>query len=54
MVTSQVIPLGGTASLMFKGPGTYEYEIEMLGKTVKGIKGKGTITVRPATASAPL
>lgn len=54
MVTSQVIPLGGTASMMFKSAGTYEYEIEMMGKTVKGIKGKGRITVRPATAKAPL
>ena len=47
MVTSQVIPLGGTASLMFTGAGAYEYEIEMMGVTAKGLKGKGSITVRP-------
>ena len=52
MVTSQVIPLGGTASMMFKGVGTYEYEIEMLGKKVKGLKGKGTITVRAKQGAA--
>jgi plastocyanin len=49
MVTSQVIPMGGTASMMFKSAGTYKYDIEMKGRTVKGMKGQGSITVRPPT-----
>ena len=54
LVTSQVIPMGGTASLMFNKAGTFEYEIEMMGKTVKGLKGQGRITVKATSAKAPL
>ena len=43
MITSQVIPNGGTASMQFTEAGTYDYEIETAGKQASE---KGSITVR--------
>ena len=43
MITSQVIPNGGTASMQFTEVGTFDYEIETAGKMASK---KGSITVR--------
>jgi hypothetical protein len=46
VVTTQYVPYGGTASMMFKDAGRFDYEIELVEKKVKD---KGSITVRPRT-----
>lgn len=47
MVTSQDLPLGGTASMMFNKTGRFDYEVEVAGRK---IRNAGSITVRPPGA----
>lgn len=44
LITEQYVPYGGTTSMKFEKIGTYDYEIEFIGRK---LIEKGTIKVRP-------